>query len=218
MAIVSFSFAFIVFNTTVANIKLLPTVWQSAVESIYEFVFFNVLSENVKKDGNFYFPILFTIFTFLFTCNLVGMVPYSFTVTSHIVITLGLATMAFAAINIVMVRRHGFHALSFFLPSGAPLALAPLLVMIELVSYSFRVVSLALRLFANMMSGHCLLKILVGFAWTMLSAGGVLTVVHVLPLVVIFAIVGLELAIAFLQAYVFTVLLCIYLNDAISLH
>jgi ATP synthase subunit 6 len=92
-----------------------------------------------------------------------GMVPYSFTVTSHIVVTLGLATMAFFAINVVMVRTHGFHALSFFLPSGAPLALAPLLVMIELVSYSFRVVSLALRLFANMMSGHCLLKILAGF-------------------------------------------------------
>jgi ATP synthase subunit 6 len=126
--------------------------------------------------------------------------------------------MAFAAINIVGIRTHGFHMLSLFLPSGAPLALAPLLVMIELVSYSFRVVSLALRLFANMMSGHCLLNILAGFAWTMLSAGGVLTILHVLPLLVIFAIVGLELCIAFLQAYVFTVLLCIYINDAISLH
>jgi ATP synthase subunit 6 len=131
---------------------------------MYEFIWFNVLSENVKKNGNYYFPMLFTIFSFLFFCNLLGMIPYSFTVTSHIVVTLGLATMAFFAINVVMIRTHGFHALSFFLPSGAPLALAPLLVMIELVSYSFRVVSLALRLFANMMSGHCLLKILAGFA------------------------------------------------------
>ena len=147
-----------------------------------------------------------------------GMVPFSFTVTSHIVVTLGLAMMAFLAINIIGIKTHGFHMLSLFLPSGAPIALAPLLVMIELVSYSFRVVSLALRLFANMMSGHCLLKILAGFAWTMLSAGGVLAFVHIMPLLVIFAIVGLELAIAFLQAYVFTVLLCIYLNDAISLH
>jgi ATP synthase subunit 6 len=93
-----------------------------------------------------------------------GMIPYSFTVTSHIVVTLGLAITAFFGINVIALRRHGFHALSFFLPSGAPLALAPLLVAIEIVSYSFRVVSLALRLFANMMSGHCLLKILAGFA------------------------------------------------------
>lgn len=92
------------------------------------------------------------------------MIPYSFTVTSHIVVTLGLATMTFFAINVIGIRIHGFHALSFFLPAGAPIGLAPLLVMIELVSYSFRVVSLALRLFANMMSGHCLLKILAGFA------------------------------------------------------
>ena len=104
----------------------------------------------------------------------------------------------------------------FFLPAGAPLQLAPLLVAIEIVSYSFRVISLALRLFANMMSGHCLLKILAGFAWTMLGSGGILTIIHILPLIVIFTIIGLELSIAFLQAYVFTVLLCIYLNDAIS--
>jgi ATP synthase subunit 6 len=126
--------------------------------------------------------------------------------------------MAFIGINIIGVKTHGFHLLSLFLPSGAPIALAPLLVAIELVSYSFRVVSLALRLFANMMSGHCLLKILAGFAWTMLSAGSFLTIAHFLPLIVIFAIVGLEISIAFLQAYVFTVLLCLYLNDAISLH
>jgi ATP synthase subunit 6 len=218
LAVLSCTLAFVLYNFACAGAKLIPSAWQSVIEFIYEFIFFNVLSENVKKNGNYYFPMLFTIFSFLFFCNLLGMIPYSFTVTSHIVVTLGLATMAFFAINVVMVRTHGFHALSFFLPSGAPLALAPLLVMIELVSYSFRVVSLALRLFANMMSGHCLLKILAGFAWTMLSAGGALTVLHVLPLIVIFAIVGLELSIAFLQAYVFTVLLCIYLNDAISLH
>jgi len=146
------------------------------------------------------------------------MIPYSFTVTSHIAVTLALATMAFVGINVIGIRTHGFHMLSLFLPSGAPIALAPLLIAIEVVSYSFRVISLALRLFANMMSGHCLLKILAGFAWTMFSAGGILSVIHIMPLLVIFAIIGLELSIAFLQAYVFTVLLCIYLNDAISLH
>jgi ATP synthase subunit 6 len=118
----------------------------------------------VKKNGSFYFPFLFTIFSFIFSCNLIGLIPFSFTVTSHIVITLGFATMAFVGLNIIGIKTHGFHMLSLFLPSGAPIALAPLLVAIELVSYSFRVVSLALRLFANMMSGHCLLKILAGFA------------------------------------------------------
>lgn len=218
LALIATFLLFSFYTLICSRAKLVPSAWQSILEFLYEFILFNVLSENVKKNGDLYFPVLFSIFSFLFACNLLGMIPYSFTVTSHIVVTLGLATMAFFAINVVAIQTHGFHALSFFLPSGAPLALAPLLVMIEIVSYSFRVVSLALRLFANMMSGHCLLKILAGFSWTMLSAGGFLTFLHVLPLLVIFAIVGLELSIAFLQAYVFTVLLCIYLNDAISLH
>jgi len=210
--------SFIFFNFICSNAKLVPSLWQGIAESLFEFVFYNVLSENIKKGGSAYFPIILTIFIYILSCNLIGMIPYSFTVTSHIVITLGLAIVAFTGINIIGLSIHGFHFFSLFLPGGAPLALAPLLIPIELISYSFRVVSLALRLFANMMSGHCLLKILAGFAWTMLSAGGILSVVHLLPLVVIFAIVGLELSIAFLQAYVFSVLLCIYLNDAISLH
>jgi ATP synthase subunit 6 len=210
--------AVIFYNFACYKAKLVPHATQTMFEYLYDFIFFTVLTENVKKNGSYFFPMLFSIFSFIFFCNLLGMIPYSFTVTSHIVITLGIATLAFLAINIVGVKTHGLHLLSLFLPPGAPLALAPLLVMIELVSYSFRVVSLALRLFANMMSGHCLLKILAGFAWTMLSAGGILTIMHLLPLIVIFAIVGLELSIAFLQAYVFTVLLSIYLNDAISLH
>ena len=218
LAILASTIAVFVYNSACYKAKLIPHASQTLFEYLYEFIYFTVLTENVKKNGSYFFPMLFTIFSFIFFCNLLGMIPYSFTVTSHIVITLGLATMAFLSINIIGVKTHGFHMLSLFLPPGAPLALAPLLVMIELVSYSFRVVSLALRLFANMMSGHCLLKILAGFAWTMLAAGGLLTILHLLPLLVIFAIVGLELSIAFLQAYVFTVLLCIYLNDAISLH
>ena len=218
LVFVSCTIAILFFNFACSNAKLIPFVWQSLAEYLYEFIYFNLLNENIKKGGALYFPFLFTIFSFIFFCNLMGMIPFSFTVTSHIVITLGLASMAFIGINIIGIKTHGFHMLSLFLPPGAPLALAPLLVMIELVSYSFRVISLALRLFANMMSGHCLLKILAGFAWTMLSAGGLLSIAHFAPLIVIFAVVGLELAIAFLQAYVFTVLLCLYLNDAINLH
>lgn len=156
--------SFIFFNLICSNAKLLPSLWQSLAESLFEFVFYNVLSENIKKGGSAYFPIILTIFIYILSCNLIGMIPYSFTVTSHIVITLGLAIVAFTGINIIGLSIHGFHFFSLFLPGGAPLALAPLLIPIELVSYSFRVVSLALRLFANMMSGHCLLKILAGFA------------------------------------------------------
>jgi|TARA_B110001452_G_C15221842_1_gene423579 F-type H+-transporting ATPase subunit a len=152
------------YNFACYKAKLIPNASQTMFEYLYDFIFFNVLTENVKKNGSYFFPMLFTIFSFIFFCNLIGMIPYSFTVTSHIVITLGLAILAFLSINIIGIKTHGVHLLSLFLPPGAPLALAPLLVMIELVSYSFRVVSLALRLFANMMSGHCLLKILAGFA------------------------------------------------------
>jgi ATP synthase subunit 6 len=131
---------------------------------LFEFVFFNIVSENIKKDGDKYFPILFTIFFFIVCCNFLGMIPFGFTVTSHIVVTFSLALIMFVGINVIGIKTHGLHMLSLFLPAGAPLIMAPLLVFIEVVSYSFRVVSLSLRLFANMMSGHCLLKILAGFA------------------------------------------------------
>jgi F-type H+-transporting ATPase subunit a len=164
LTFLSCTLAVVFYNFAVYKAKLVPHVSQTLFEFLYDFIYFNVLTENVKKNGSYFFPMLFSIFSFIFFCNLLGMIPYSFTVTSHIVITLGLATMAFLSINIIGIKTHGLHMLSLFLPPGAPLALAPLLVMIELVSYSFRVVSLALRLFANMMSGHCLLKILAGFA------------------------------------------------------
>ena len=215
---ISFFFMFVGFNSIWSKALLIPSLWQNILELLYEFVYYNIISENIKKGGGLYFTILFSVFYFILFCNLLGMVPYGFTVTSHIVITLGLASTIFIGINYIGIQTHGLHMLSLFLPPGAPLIMAPLLVFIELVSYSFRVVSLSLRLFANMMSGHCLLKILAGFAWAMLSSFTLLSIMHLLPLLVIIAIIGLELGIAFLQAYVFTLLLCVYLNDAISLH
>ena len=143
--------------------KIIPDKLQLIAEMFYTFVA-KMISDTAGSKAKPYFPFIFSLFMFVLLCNMVGMLPYSFTVTSHIVVTLGLAMTAFIAINIIGIKTHGFHMMSLFLPSGAPIALAPLLVMIELVSYSFRVVSLALRLFANMMSGHCLLKILAGFA------------------------------------------------------
>lgn len=196
---------------------IVPNRWQSLFESLYDFVL-SLITENIKSGGLPYFPMVFAVFLFILSCNLIGMIPYSFTVTSHIVVTLGLAMGLFIGINIIGAQIHGWHFFSLFLPAGVPIVMAPFLVMVELIGYSFRVISIALRLFANMMAGHSLLKILAGFGWTMFASGGILAVAHLLPVLVIFGIVGLELGIAFLQAYVFSVLLCVYLNDAISLH
>ena len=196
---------------------LLPSRWQSVVEMIYQFVA-SLVEEQIGSSGRKYFPLILTTFLFLLSCNLVGMIPYSFTATSHLVVTFGLSLSLFIGITIVGFQKHGLHFFSFLLPKGAPLILAPLLVVLELVSYCFRAVSLGVRLFANMMAGHTLVKIISSFAWTMLSLGGILAVASVIPVVIIFALTGLEIGVACLQAYVFTILICIYLNDAIHLH
>jgi len=202
--------------------KLVPNAWQSLVELLYDFVLNLVneqiggLSGNVKQK---FFPCILVTFTFLLFCNLQGMIPYSFTVTSHFLITLGLSFSIFIGITIVGFQRNGLHFLSFLLPAGVPLPLAPFLVLLELISYCFRALSLGIRLFANMMAGHSLVKILSGFAWTMLCMNEILYFIGDLgPLFIVLALTGLELGVAILQAYVFTILICIYLNDAINLH
>jgi F-type H+-transporting ATPase subunit a len=197
--------------------RVIPTRWQSFVEMIYEFVV-TLVDEQIGGKGKQYFPLVFTIFTFLLFSNLIGMIPYSFTVTSHMVVTFGLSVSIFIGITIVGFQTHGLHFFSFFLPAGAPLALAPLLVVLEVISYSFRALSLGVRLFANMMAGHTLVKILAGFSWSMLSVGGILAVASTIPFLIVFALIFLEIGVACLQAYVFSILVCIYLNDAIHLH
>jgi ATP synthase subunit 6 len=205
------------FYFTVVYSTLIPNRWQIIVEMGYDFIQ-NMLYEAVQEKGNKFFPIIFAMFFFILSCNLLGMVPYTFTVTSHIIFTFGLGMIIFLGINLIGLKTHGFHFFSLFLPPGAPLALAFLLVPIELISYIFRVVALSVRLFANMMAGHTLLKILASFAWKMLTVGGIFLFIQLFPLAVIVAITGLELAIAFLQAYVWTTLSCLYLGDAIKLH
>ncbi|CAM6054573.1 unnamed protein product [Sphagnum tenellum] len=199
---------------------LVPNAWQSFVEILYDFVL-NLVNEQISGAPSVkqrFFPLIFTTFSFLLFCNLIGMIPYSFTVTSHFIITLGLAFSLFIGVTIVGFQTHGLHFFSLLLPQGVPLALAPFLVLLELISYCFRAISLGIRLFANMMAGHSLVKILSGFAWTMLSMGGIMYLAHLAPLCIVFALIGLELGVAALQAYVFTILICIYLNDAINLH
>lgn len=202
--------------------NLVPNAWQSLVELLYDFVL-NLVNEQISGlSGNVkqkFFPCILVTFTFLLFCNLQGMIPYSFTVTSHFLITLGLSFSIFIGITIVGFQRNGLHFLSFFLPAGVPLPLAPFLVLLELISYCFRALSLGIRLFANMMAGHSSVKILSGSAWTMLCMNDLFYFIGDLgPLFIVLALTGPELGVAISQAHVSTISICIYLNDAINLH
>jgi len=196
---------------------LVPNRWQALIEFFYGFIQ-DMVSSNLGDRGQGYSPMIFVLFIFLLTCNLIGMVPYSFTVTSHIIVTLTLSLTVYIGVTFILFREHGFHALSLFVPAGAPFALYFLLIGIELISNVMRVVSLSVRLFANMMSGHILLKVLLGFAWTMMMSGGIMLLVHLVPMGVVFVLLFLETAVACIQAYVFAILTCIYLNEAMNLH
>jgi len=191
--------------------------WQQLGEMYYEFIA-SMVKEQVGNPGKQYFPFIYTVFTFVLVNNVIGLIPYSFTPTSHAIITMTLSCTIFIGVTIIGVMKHKIKFLGFFLPPGAPIALAPFLVIIEMISYFFRAISLGVRLFANMLSGHCLVHILAGFGWTMLNMGGAMFVAAVPLIVVIIAVFFLEIGVGFLQAYVFTILTCIYFKDAIELH
>ena len=190
---------------------LVPTRMQSLAELSYEFVA-NMVRDNVGTDGQKYFPLVFSLFMFVLFCNMLGMMPYSFTVTSHIIVTFALAALVFIGVTIIGFATHGFSFFKFFVPSGVPVALLPLLVVIEVISYLTRPISLSVRLFANMMAGHTMLKVFGAFVVGLGVIGGWA------PLAFMVAFTGLEILVAFLQAYVFAILTCIYLNDALHMH
>lgn len=189
---------------------LIPGRWQSMAEVAYEFVA-NMIRTNVGSEGRKYFPFIFSLFMFILFGNMLGLIPYGFTFTSHLAVTLGMALVVFIGTTIIGFAKHGLHFLSFFLPHGTPWFIAPILVPIEVLSYFTRPISLSLRLFANMTAGHTLLKVFAGFVAALGIAG-------VVPLAAVIGLTGLELLVAFLQAYVFAVLSCIYLNDALHMH
>lgn len=189
---------------------LVPGRWQSVVEMTYEFVA-SMVRDNVGTDGMRYFPLVFTTFMFILFCNMLGMLPYAFTVTSHIIVTFAMAAVIFIGVTIIGFVTHGLGFFKFFVPSGIPVVLLPLLVVIEIISYLTRPISLSVRLFANMLAGHTMLKVFAGFVVLMGIWG-------VIPLVFMVALTGLEVLVAFLQAYVFAILTCIYLNDALHMH
>lgn len=194
--------------------RIVPGRMQSAAEVLYEFIA-GMVRENVGSEGKRYFPFFFTLFMFVLFGNLAGMIPGSFTFTSHIVVTFTMALIIFVVITAIGIARHGTHFFSLFFPHGAPLATAPILIPIEVVSYLSRPVSLSVRLFANMTVGHIILKIFAGFV---ISLGAFFVIPGVVPFSVLVGITALEFFIAALQAYIFTILSCIYLNDAINLH
>lgn len=189
---------------------LVPGRWQIVAEMTYEFIA-NMIRDNVGQEGRRYFPFIFTLFTFVLAGNIIGMVPYSFTFTSHIAVTFGLAIVVFIGVTLIGFIKNGVKFFGFFLPHGVPWFLAWLIIPIEILSYLSRPVSLSLRLFANMTAGHTMMKVFAGFIFLLGVAG-------VAPLVMVVALTGLELIIAFLQAYVFTILTCVYLNDALHMH
>jgi len=191
--------------------SLVPTKIQFIVESSYTFVG-KMINDTAGSGAKSFFPFIFSLFMFVLFANMVGMLPYSFTVTSHIIVTFVLAAIVFVGVTILGFIKHGFKYLSLFVPKGVPVILLPLIVIIEIISYLSRPVSLSVRLFANMMAGHTMLKVFGGFVISLGLLGGWL------PLGFSVALTGLEILVAFLQAYVFAILTCIYLNDALNLH
>ena len=191
--------------------KIIPDKIQLITEMFYSFVA-KMISDTAGTKAKPFFPFIFSLFMFVLICNMVGMLPYSFTVTSHIIVTLVMALFIFVAVTIIGFLKHGFKYLSIFVPSGVPAVLLPLITIIEIISYLSRPVSLSVRLFANMMAGHTMLKVFGGFVVSLGILGGWL------PLSFSVALTGLEILVAFLQAYVFAILTCLYINDAIHLH
>jgi F-type H+-transporting ATPase subunit a len=202
----------------VSSRAIVPGRLQALAESSYEFVHELVVGQ-VGDQGKKYFPFVFSLFMFILFGNLLGMVPYGFTFTSHIAVTFALAALVFVVVTIIALLIHGTHFFGYFFPEGAPKVLAPLIIPIEVISYLSRPVSLSVRLFANMVAGHVMLKVFATFVVMIGSAAGVVGLLGAtLPLAVNVALIGFELLVAFLQAYVFAILTSIYLHDAVHLH
>ena len=202
-----------------ARPQLVPGRWQAAVEYLYDFVR-KMLDENVGPEGRRFAPLIFSIFIFVLTCFLLGLIPWigAFTPTSHITVTLGLALIVFVTVCIVGFARHGLHFFSLFWPHGSNIVLGAFVFVIEILSFLSRPFTLAIRLFANMTAGHVLLKVFGTFVVALGSFGALPYVFGVVPLAVNVALTALEILIAVVQAYVFALLASLYLNDAINLH
>ena len=211
----------VVVSTTILSLAmrkraLVPGRLQAFAEMLYEFVA-GMIRENIGNKGRQYFPLIFTLFVIVLLGNMLGMLPYSFTYTSHIIVTAALAFFIFFIVMIVGVVKHGTHFFSLFIPPGVPWWLMPLIIPIEVMSFLIRPVTLSVRLFANMIAGHIMLKVFAGFSVGMFAAGGFLTLGGIGPMLFNSVLIGFEFLIAFLQAYVFAILSCIYLKVTVEI-
>ena len=198
------------------NAGVIPGRAQAAVEGIHDFIV-GMVDENIGPNGRKYVPFIFSLFMFVLACNLIGLIPFAFTVTSHIAVTFAFAALIFIICLVIGFARHGLHFFELFVPPQTPVVLLPLIILIELISYLSRPLTLSVRLFANMTAGHILLKVFAGFIISLGLAGGVLPLLGILPLAMNVALYALELLVAVVQAYVFALLTCVYLNDSINL-
>ena len=212
VATVAVASAFLYLSTTSRG--LIPTRAQSLAEMSYEFIA-GMLREGAGSHGMKFFPFVFTLFMFILTANLLGMVPYFFTITSQIIVTFALSCLVIGTVIVYGFYKHGLGFLKVFAPDGVPMALLPLVSSIEIISFLSRPISLSVRLFANMLAGHITLKVFAGFVGSMGALGALGIGGAILPMIMTVAMTGLEFLVAFLQAYVFAVLTCMYLNDAV---
>ena len=206
-------------KTSKSSFYMVPNSrWQVLNELLFLGIL-SVISENIKhKLGQKFFPLIFFTFIFIFGLNIVGLVPFSFALTGHLIVTMFVSLSIFFTINIIGFRIHGLKMFSLFLPSGTCSPLYFLIVVIEFISYFFRPISLFIRLFANIMAGHVLIKVILGFVYVLMGAGGFLFVLHYIPILVLLPLFILELFVVVIQSLVFCLLVCIYINDCLNLH
>jgi F-type H+-transporting ATPase subunit a len=197
--------------------KIIPNTWSISFESSFQSLN-TMVREQIGANMEIYFPFIYSIFFYILIANLISNVPYSFAITASGIVSLGLSLTIFIGVTILALSIHGIKFFSFFIPSGTPLALVPLLVLIELVSYLARAVSLGVRLFANLTAGHTLLKILSTYLFKLFTGNLLIAILTLIPFAIFLALVGLEIAVSLIQAFVFTLLVCSYLRDAIELH
>ena len=216
IAVFFFFFQFIIHEDS--SLYVIPSRFQVIIEMIFKLVTCIIINNIDLKNGQRFFPLICSIFLFVLMSNIIGLIPYSFTVTSHFVVTFGFAIYLFLAIIFITVRGHGVHFFELFLPGGTPILLALILVPVEVISYVFKPISLSIRLFANMMAGHTLLKVISWFAFALMNYSGALFILHMVPLVLLVPLFALEFAVALIQALVFAILISIYLNEAVKLH
>lgn len=197
--------------------SLVPSAWSISLESIYASIH-SMVRDQIGSANEIYMPFIYSLFIFILIANLNGNVPYAFTITTSVMVSIGLSVFVFISVTILGLYTHGVHFFSYFIPAGTPLGLVPLLVLIELISYFARAVSLGIRLFANMSAGHTLIKILSTFLAQLFTTSLIVGIITIIPFAIFVGIIGLEIAVSFIQAFVFTILTCSYIKDAIQLH